>query len=111
MKFLSIATMKDAMFTLPPATARQLTEANLAFMKQQRQAGKILEAYIIPGWKRSVVISEAKSAEEIVQNFNEMPGMGLMDIEIYPLADWDESMKYVIEGLKRVEQQSPAPPK
>ena len=111
MKFITISTIKDTYFTMPPAMVRQITEANIAFMKQQRQAGKILEAYIIPGWRRSVVIGEAKSAEEIVQNFNEMPGMGFMDIEIYPLADWDESMKYVVEALKRAEQQSPAGPK
>ena len=107
MKFLTIGTVKDTMYTTPPTVTRQLMEATVAWMKQQKQAGTILEAYVIPAWRRSIVISEAESAEDIVKNLNQMPGMGFMDFELYPLADWDESMKNVIESLKRAEQLSP----
>ena len=55
MKFITLSTIKDTFFTMPPVMVRQIAEANVAFMKQQRQAGKVLEAYIIPGWRRSVV--------------------------------------------------------
>ena len=65
--------------------------------------------YVIPGWRRSIVISEAESAEDIVKSFSEMPGFGLMDFELYPLADFEESLKYGIEALKRAEQQFPGP--
>lgn len=111
MKFLTISTIKGTFYSLPPAMVKQLTEANLAHMKQQKQAGKILEAHVIPGWRRSVVISQAESAEEIVKNFNEMPAASFMDFELYPLADFEESMKYVMEALKRAEQQIPSDPK
>jgi muconolactone delta-isomerase len=80
-------------------------------MNQQKQAGKVLEIYYIPGWERSVAIGEAESAEDLVKILNEMPGSGLIDFKIYPLADFDESMKYVIEALKKAEQQFPAPPR
>ena len=111
MKFLIIATTKDIMFTLPPAMARQLVEAQFAWVNQQRQAGKILEHYWIPGWGRAVVIREAESAEDVAQAFNEMPLGGLMNSEVYPLADYDESMKGIIERLKRAERLFPAPPR
>ena len=108
MKFLTISTVNDTMLTLPPAVSRQLAEANLNFVKQQRQAGKILELYTIPGWRRTVAISQSDSAEELVQTFNQMPGSGFMSFEIYPLADFDESMKYVIDALKKAEEQFPS---
>jgi muconolactone delta-isomerase len=104
MKFLTISSFKDTFFALPPATSRQIAEASLAYMNQQKQAGRILEMYVIPGWRRSVVISEAASAEDIVKSFTEMPGFGVMDFELYPLADFEETLKYSIEVLKRVEQ-------
>jgi hypothetical protein len=109
MKFLTISTLKDEWFELPPAMSRQLCEANIAYMKRQKQAGTTLEAYVIPGWRRSIIISEADSAEEIVKSFNEIPGAYLMDLELYPLADFEESMKYVVEALKRAEQAVPGP--
>jgi muconolactone delta-isomerase len=67
---------------------------------QQKKAGKILEAYWIPGWGRVMSIGEAKSAEEIVQNMNEIPVSGFMNYEIYPLADYNESAKIMLERIK-----------
>ncbi len=61
---------------------------------------------MIPGWRRNVAISQAESAEDVVKSFNEMPTGVFMDFELHPLADWDESMKYAMEALKRAEQQS-----
>jgi len=111
MKFLVIATPKEIMFTLPPAMSRQLVEAQVAWINQQKQAGKILEHYWIPGWARAVVIREAESAEDVARAFSEMPLGGLMNSEVYPLADYDESMKGIIESLKRAEQLFPPPPR
>jgi muconolactone delta-isomerase len=107
MKFLTISTFKDSMSTLPPAMTRPIVEAMRAWMNQQKQAGKILEAYVIPAWKRGVVISEFDSAEEITQFLPQMPGFGFMDFELYPLADFDEGVKHFIEALKRAEQSAP----
>jgi len=90
MKFLVINTPKEIMFTLPPTTLRQLMEATHAWTNQQKQAGTISEIYVIPEWRRTVVISEAESAEAMAQRATEVPLGGFMNTEIYPLADFNE---------------------
>ena len=111
MKFLTIASMKDTASTLPPSVSRQLMEATLDLMNQEMKAGRILEAYFMAGSDRSMVISEAKSAEEIVQRISALPIGGFMDFETYPLADFNESMKAYIESMKAAEKMFPGPPK
>jgi muconolactone delta-isomerase len=75
------------------------------------KAGRHLAAYFMAGSERSMVISEAKSAEEIVQRISAVPISGFMDFETYPLADFNESMKAYIESLKTAEKMFPGPPK
>jgi muconolactone delta-isomerase len=104
MKFLTIGTMKDTFFALPPATSRQLAEAGGEWMKQKRQAGTILETYMIPGWRRSVIICQHESAEDVVKTLTGMPMFAFFDFELYPLADFDECLGYSIEALKRAGQ-------
>ena len=111
MKFLTIAKMKDTASTLPPSVVRQLMEATLALMNQEKKAGRILEFYFMAGSGRSMVISEAKSAEEIVQRISALPIGGFMDFETYPLADFNESMKAYIESMKAAEKMFPGPPR
>ena len=111
MKFLTIATMKDTFSTLPPSVMRPLMEATAAYMDQGKKKGEFLEYYFIPGWDRSVVISEAKSAEEIVQRISGVPVSGFMDVEVYPLADPFEAMKTFIESMKAAEKMFPGPPR
>jgi muconolactone delta-isomerase len=111
MKFLAIASMRDTATTLPPALTRQLLEATMVEMNQQKKAGKILDMYLIPGWNRVVVISEAKSAEEEYQNINRTPIISFYNIELYPLADINEATKVAIESLKAAEKMMPVPPK
>jgi muconolactone delta-isomerase len=111
MKFLSIGTMKDIFFTFPPAVQRQILEASIAVMNQHKKAGRVSEFYFIPGWGRSVVIQETKSAEEVVQIIGATPVTAFMNIETYPLADLNESMKTMLESLKAAEKMFPSPPK
>jgi muconolactone delta-isomerase len=111
MKFLNIVKMKDTVSTLPPSVSIQLMEATLDLMNQRKKAGEVLEMYFMAGSGRSMAITEAKSAEEIVQSITELPVSGFMDFETYPLADFNESMKAHIEGLKAAEQMFPRPPK
>ena len=111
MKFLTIASLKDAASTLPPSVMRQIFEASIENINQHKKVGKILEAYSVPGWGRFVVIGEAKSAEELLQNQNENPIIGFMNLESYPLADWDESAKIMLESLKVAEQRATSPPR
>ena len=111
MKFLTIAKMKDTASTLPPSVSRRLMEATLDLMNQEMKAGRILEAYFMAGSGRSMVISEAKSAEEIVQRISALPIGGFMDFETYPLADFNASMKAFIESMKAAEKMFPGPPR
>jgi len=111
MKFLTISKMKDTASTVPPSVMRPLMEATLDLMNQEMKAGRILEAYFIPGWDRVVTISEFKSAEEIVQLISALPVGGFLNLEVYPLANFNESMKTYIESLKTAEKMFPGPPK
>jgi muconolactone delta-isomerase len=111
MKFLTIAKMKDTASMVPPSVVRPLMEGTLDLMNQEMKAGRILEAYFMAGSGRSMVISEAKSAEEIVQRISALPVGGFMDFETYPLASFNESMKVNIEALKEAEKMFPGPPK
>ena len=109
MKFLTISKMKDTASTVPPSVMRQLMEATLDLMNQEMKAGRILEAYFMAGSGSSMVIAEAKSAEEIVQRISAIPISGFMDFETYPLADFNESMKVYIESYKMAEKMFPGP--
>jgi muconolactone delta-isomerase len=111
MKFLIIGDMKDTVSALPPAVIRQLVEATNAAVSKQKKAGKLLETYWIPGWSRTVGIGEAKSAEEIVQNFSEIPMAPFMNNEVYPLADYNESAKTILKAFKAAEKMMSSPPR
>ena len=111
MKFLTISSVKDIAYTLPPSVSRQLLEASFDGMKQQMKAGKILEAYALAGWDRYMVISEYDSAEEVFQTLTAMPIGNYMDFEVYPLASFDEAMKGVLESVKAAEKMMPGTPR
>jgi len=86
-------------------------EATVAYVNQQRQAGIILEIYTLPGWRRTVGICEHESAEDLAQTLAGVPMGGFMNFEVYPLADFNESMKASIEAAKAAEQLFPCAPK
>ncbi len=109
MKFLIISSIKDTFSTLPPAVSRQLMEATVAWVNQQKKAGKLLEIYTVAGWARTVGISEHPSAEEVAQTLAGVPMGGFLNFEVYPLADFNQSMKAHIEAAKAAEQLFPAP--
>ena len=109
MKFLTITSLKDTISTLPPAASRQLLEASIAWVNEQKRAGIILEIYAIPGWERTAVICQHESAEHIARTLSGMPLGPFMNFEVYPLADFNEYMKGHIEFAKRMEQMFPGP--
>jgi hypothetical protein len=111
MKFLTIGSIKDTFSTLPPAISRQLMEATLNWINQQKQAGIILEVYMMVELKRSMVICEHKTAEEAAQTIAAVPMGGFMDFDVYPLADFNVSMKAALESIKRAEHLFPSAPK
>jgi len=107
MKFLVIGTLKDTFSMLPPAVGRQLMEASVAWVNQQKKVGKLLEIYAIPDG-RPVGISEHPSAEDLAQTLAGVPMGGLLNFEVYPLADFNQAMKANIEAYKAAEQMFPA---
>ena len=109
MKFLIMCTVKDTMSMLPPAISRQLLEASVAWVNQQRQAGKVLEIYSTSGWGRTVGICEHPSAEDVAQTLAGAPMGGFLNFEVYPLADFNQSMKAHIEAAKAAEKLFPPP--
>lgn len=111
MKFLTIAKMKDTASTIPPSVMIPLMEATRDLMNQEMKAGNLLEAYQMAGSERTMVISDCKSAEEIVQKISAIPISGLMDFKTYPLADFNESIQVYIESMKAVQKIMPAPPR
>jgi len=111
MKFLIIGKPREAVSTLPPALLRQLVEASTAATNKQKKEGKISEIYWIPGAATTVTLGECKTAEEMVKMYNEIPIAMYYGYEVYPLADFNESMKTIIETLKQAEKMMPAPPK
>jgi hypothetical protein len=111
MKFLGISKLKDAALALPPAVIRQLMEGTLAVISQQKKEGKILEYYFAPAWDRAIVITEAKTAEEMLKNISAMPIASYLNMEAYPLADGIEAGKALIETLKAAEKMMPGAPR
>ena len=111
MKFGSICRIKDTVSTLPPTMARQLLEAGVVWIDQQKKAGTLLEMYGMAGWRGVMAIWEADSAEAIVRIVNLNPMGAFLDHEVYLLADIDEVMKVNIESAKRAEQLFHASPK
>jgi muconolactone delta-isomerase len=111
MKFLVIGKMKEMFMALPPAMMRQIMEASVPVINQQKKAGKVAEFYWVPGANRSVVIRERNNAEDIVRDMSEVPQAAFMDFEIIPLADFNESAKIILEAIKAAEKMMPSPPK
>ena len=61
-------------------------------------------------WNRYAVICEHDSGEDIVKTLSAMPLGGLMNYEVYPMADYDVAMKAHIEATKAAEKMMPRPP-
>ena len=107
MKFVTFASLKDTVSMIPVATSRQLMEATVDYLKQMKQSGKILEAYALAGSERTMTIAELDSPEEITKIIAGVPMGAFLDFETYPLADFEEMMKYQIESAKKAEQLFP----
>jgi muconolactone delta-isomerase len=108
MKFIGIGKQKEVAATIPPAVLRQLLEVSIAAMKQQKKEGKLLEYYFVPGWFKTVLITEYQSPEEAYASISAAPITNYMDIEIYPLADGWKIGDAMLESLKQAEKMMPA---
>ena len=109
MKFLTISSVKDLFYTLPPNVSRMLLEASLAWMNQKKQEGVVLEMYVA-GWNRYAVICQHDSAESLINTLAAIPTAAYMNHDIYPLSDFNEGIKTFIESAKAAEKMMPGPP-
>lgn len=107
MKFLLISSPKEAFFTLPPSVSRDLMEGTIAWSKREKQAGRVVEDYAIPGWQRIVCIHEAESADEMAKRVAEILMSAFLNTELYPLADYETTMQAYLENVKKAEQRYP----
>ena len=107
MKFLVISKSKETASAAPPKVIRQLYESTFKQLKQAMKEGKIPEFYYAPGWGRAVSIQEHDSAEEVTKMIEGTPIAPYMNFEVYPLANFEESMKIFIESWKRLEKLMP----
>ena len=110
MKFLLMFTVTDSCTLVPPTVMRQVLEADVAWVEEQKRAGKILEVYFCH-YQRAVAICEHPSAEDLAQTLAQCPMAGFVNVEVYPLADFGQAMKANIEALKVAEALFPAAPK
>jgi hypothetical protein len=101
MKFLNMTTVKDTFAMLPVSTQRQLMEATVAWVNEHKKSGDILELFQTP--EGSVVICEDASIEKFMEIQASIPMGGFMNFRVYPLADFNVSMKAYIEACKRAE--------
>ncbi|MCX6000413.1 MAG: hypothetical protein NTU41_12760 [Chloroflexi bacterium] len=103
MRFLTISKTTDAAALCPPASMRKIMEATIAGVDAQKKAGIIKEVYAIPGG-RTAVICEHASAEELAKAIASIPMGPFMNFEVYPLADFNQTMKAYLDMVKMAEQ-------
>ena len=96
MKFIKIGVHNEKFWTSPPADMAQMVKSQCAWLEKQKQAGKLLEAYYLPGCLRNITIWEFESAEAIDKHFLDDPLSSAFDWEIHPATDLFEHFKKCI---------------
>ena len=103
MKFLTIATIKDAFYTLPQAERAKLNMTNYEYVLEfKKKMGDKWHIYGAVGWGRAVSVGEYGSLEEYNQSLQSPAALaGYINYECYPLIELDEkSVKSMIDTLK-----------
>ena len=93
MKILSIGKPKELLFSLPPETQKQLTEAAEESTKQLKDKGKILAQYYSPTSQYVFVILDYNDAEEWMKDLSSNPAMTYYDQDVYPIVDLLDALK------------------
>lgn len=95
MKILSIGKPKELLFSLPPETQKQLTEAAEESTKQLKDKGKILAQYYSPTSQYVFVILDYDNTEDWMKDLMSNQIMTYYDQEIYPIVDLEDALKIV----------------
>lgn len=103
MKYLVIGSMKDSISALPPAKYKKLLEASVNWIYRYKSACILSEVHMAVGWNRIVAISNHETQEDLAKVLATIPLGTFMDLEVYPLADINESMNALIENIDTAE--------
>ena len=102
MKFLVMFKITEGYRALTGSVVNQLQRANLEVKKQQMEQGKLLEFYYAFEGHSIVGIYECENHDELMKSIWELPAVGQLDINIYPLVDYDET--FINAVFKNVEK-------
>jgi hypothetical protein len=94
MKFLTISTFKDTFYTLPKAEQNKFLESSVQWITDlKKKLGNKFMFYSLPGWGRTVSISEFNTLEEYAQSLQSpSAAAGFNNFESYPVIEADEKM-------------------
>jgi muconolactone delta-isomerase len=95
--------MKDSASDIPPATYTKLLEATANWVYRYKSAGILSEIHMMAGRNRIVTICNHESTEDLTRVLSTLPLGKYIDIEVYPLADINESINALIENAKKKE--------
>ncbi len=101
MKYLVIQKIKDSFYMLHDERRMVMTAAAIAFTEKLVKEHKLKEVYMMPGWNRTMSILDVESPEEAARLSIENPIRDYVEMETYPLQEWDAYIK----GLRHVYQQ------
>ena len=103
MKILTIATIKDAFYTIPQAERAKLNITNYEYaLEFKKKMGDKWHIYGTVGWGRAVSVGEYGSLEEYAQTLQSPAAVaGYINYESYPLIELDEkALKTLVDTLK-----------
>ena len=103
MKFLTIGTFKDTLYTLTQAEQKKLMVPGVQWVIDlKKKMGAKFSFYMIPGWNRSISIGEFGSLEEYYQSLQSpVAAAGFMNYESYPMIEYDEkTLKQALAAYK-----------
>jgi len=99
MKFLVIGKLKE----YPPVPPKQYIEMYIGECQTVmgfKKEGKTEVSYALAGLKAGMGIFEAESGAEINAMMTSLPFYPFLDVQIYPLLEWEEALAQAKQALE-----------
>ena len=107
MKFLVMMTPRETFYTQPFSVQRQIFTRACDILNQMKNEGKIEVMYTLPGRFGIMFILESKNGEELWEQLNRVPGIGLTNIQVEPLSDFNQGFDAVFKNLETGDEMMP----
>ena len=107
MKFLVIMSPKDQFFASPFSVQRQIFTQFRDILNQMKNEGKIVDIYLLPGRFGHMFILESKDGDELWEQLNSVPGIGIMNVQVEPLADFNQGFDVVFKNMEKGDEMMP----